>query len=155
MINQDVFEFTLMESDFTEKREKNRKLYFDSSDMTFEEYQNMVIDIPMTFNMYQQGTRWTASYPENMPTDVYLSMGVAGETGELVEVVKKLHRNNNGVMTPEIKEKLIKEAGDVLYYLSALMLSHDIDMEDVAKTNQLKLVDRWKRKVVCSEGDNR
>jgi NTP pyrophosphatase (non-canonical NTP hydrolase) len=148
-------DFRYLESRYAfDLREAFRKKLF-ANEITFEDYKNEIEDVPITFDSYQCGTAWTASYPPSMPTDVYLAMGVAGETGELVEVVKKLHRNNNGVITDEIRDKLVKEAGDVLYYLSALMLAHGVSMEDVAKTNQLKLVDRWKRNVVCSEGDNR
>ncbi len=111
--------------------------------------------IPITFNTYQEGTRWTAQYPEHLPTDVYCMMGLCGEVGELSEKIKKRHRDGLKVSEEKFKEDLTKEAGDALYYLTALCDDYGISLENVAKVNQYKLLDRMSRGVIKGSGDNR
>jgi NTP pyrophosphatase (non-canonical NTP hydrolase) len=82
-------------------------------------------------------------------------MGLAGETGEAVDKIKKIFRNDNGIVSAEKKEEIKKELGDVLWYLSQIARELDIAFADVAKANIAKLADRAARGVIKSEGDNR
>ena len=71
----------------------------------------------MSFNEYQRGVMRTASdvtkaTKENMLMNGIL--GTAGEAGELVDLLKKQIFQGH----PFDKEHLIKECGDVLYYLA-------------------------------------
>ncbi len=50
----------------------------------------------------------------------YLNCGVIGETGELAEEVKKMLRDDNGHLTDARRAAIRTEAGDVLWYLSAI-----------------------------------
>lgn len=123
----------------------------------------------MTFNEYQELAKETAVYPQEH-TLIYPALGLAGETGEVVEKVKKLLRDNNqlievfkkGYGTPEQMEKvtlvqadLKKELGDVLWYIAALARDLDLDMDDIALHNYQKLKDRQQRNVLHGSGDNR
>jgi NTP pyrophosphatase (non-canonical NTP hydrolase) len=111
----------------------------------------------MELNEYQKLAGRTADFsglPGQYPV-MYCALGLAGETGELIEKIKKTMRNDNGVVSPESKEAIKREMGDVLWYLSQLAHFLDITFEDVGQTNIEKIADRAKRGVIKSEGDNR
>jgi NTP pyrophosphatase (non-canonical NTP hydrolase) len=82
-------------------------------------------------------------------------LGLAGETGEIAEKVKKLQRNKAGKMNAKDRQELLKELGDVIWYLSAIAYYLDEPLSDVAKSNIDKLFDRKARGVIKSKGDNR
>jgi NTP pyrophosphatase (non-canonical NTP hydrolase) len=67
------------------------------------------------------------------------SLGLAGESGETVDLIKKFVFHNHDVN----HEKLIRELGDVLWYVSALSTSFGYKLEDVAKINVEKLIRRY------------
>lgn len=85
------------------------------------------------------------------------ALGLAGETGEVMEKIKKMIRDKDGVFhhTPEDLEELKKELGDVLWYLSALAFYNGIDLDDVARANLDKLRSRKERNKIHGSGDNR
>lgn len=85
------------------------------------------------------------------------ALGLAGETGEVIEKIKKMIRDKNGVFhpTPEDIAELKKELGDVLWYLSALAFYNGIDLDDVARANLDKLRSRKERNQIHGSGDNR
>ena len=66
-------------------------------------------------------------------------------------------RDKGGVFetAQEDREKLRKELGDVLWYLSALAFYNDIRLEDIAKTNLEKLASRQRRDKIHGSGDDR
>lgn len=66
------------------------------------------------------------------------TMGLAGETGEVVELMKKhlLHGKDLD------EAKLIDEMGDVLWYFTLLMNTYNIKLHEVIYLNQLKLEKR-------------
>lgn len=112
----------------------------------------------MDFNEYQDAATKTARNWDDtrpIPFLAYVTMGLAGEAGEAVDKLKKIFRNDNGVVHEEKKEDIKKELGDVLWYLSQIARELGIPFEDVAKTNIAKLADRQARGVIASEGDNR
>ena len=111
----------------------------------------------MEFNEYQKRASTTADFtgrPGEYPL-MYSCMGLAGETGEVIEKVKKVMRNNGGKMTEEQREAIKQEIGDVLWYLSQVARFCDIAFDDAAKANVEKLADRRARGVIRSEGDAR
>lgn len=113
----------------------------------------------MTLNEYQDKANWTVTYPKAGENAVYPAMGVAGEAGEVCDKVKKYWRNSGLMsahgMPPEERYELIKELGDVLWYISALARELDCPLEEVANLNLNKLYDRKNRNVVKGSGDNR
>lgn len=111
----------------------------------------------MDFDEYQTRASQTGSYHTNDQEYVlmYLSMGLAGESGEVIEKLKKVVRNDGGVVSAEKREDLKKELGDVLWYLSQLAKTLGLSLADVAETNIKKIADRAERGVIKSEGDNR
>lgn len=81
---------------------------------------------------------------------IYNSLGLAGETGEFVEKMKK--RIRDGVFDRELAAK---ELGDVLWYLSQLAKDLNYTLEDIAKMNLQKLADRRARNKIQGSGDER
>lgn len=69
-------------------------------------------------------------------------MGLAGETGEVVEPCKKHYRDG----THPGKELLL-ELGDVLHYLTVIANSYGWSLADVANANAAKLEQRDRDKV--------
>ena len=108
----------------------------------------------MTFNEYQALAKTTAIYPEQYRL-IYPVLGLAGETGEVSEKVKKLIRDANGAITDDFRENLKKELGDVLWYLSAVSTDLGLTLDDIAQANYDKLKDRMERNKIHGSGDNR
>ena len=111
----------------------------------------------MEFNEYQDLASRTADFKDRSPEYkiMYSCMGLAGETGEVIEKVKKVIRNHGGKMSEEQREAIKQEIGDVLWYLSQVARFCDIALDDAAKANVEKLADRRARGVIRSEGDKR
>lgn len=86
---------------------------------------------------------------------MYYALGLGGESGEVQEKIKKLVRDNDGVVTPEFIESLEKELGDVLWYLVGLANMYDISFDQVMAKNIEKLKDRKSRGVINGKGDER
>lgn len=76
----------------------------------------------MTFEEYKIKADVVAQYPGRMDKDgiVYCLMGLGGESGELLEKIKKIYRDKNGTIDEEAKDWLIQEIGDVLWYCSQI-----------------------------------
>ena len=68
------------------------------------------------------------------------TLGLAGEAGEVAEKVKKLMRDSQFS-----KEEVVKELGDVLFYVTALANHIGSNLQTVADTNIKKLHDRKDR----------
>lgn len=79
------------------------------------------------------------------------TLGLIGESGEIAEKIKKLLRDNTKVEAKDI----IKELGDVAFYLTALANYFGSSLEEVLKLNMIKLNDRQERGVLSGSGDNR
>lgn len=109
----------------------------------------------MEFDHYQQAARETAKYPDIGRNLCYPALGLAGETGEVAERVKKLIRDDGGVLTSERREALKAELGDVLWYVAALCSELELNMSEVAEYNIRKLRDRHARNVISGDGDTR
>lgn len=68
-----------------------------------------------------------------------LAMGIAGEAGEIVDTLKKVVFHGHGLD----KDELIKELGDLEWYLQHLKKHYDISDEMVYITNVMKLQKRY------------
>lgn len=112
----------------------------------------------MHFNEYQAEARKTAIYPAAQAV-VYPTLGLSGEVGEVSEKVKKAIRDHNGVSylidTPEAREGIKKEIGDVLWYIATLSADLGLNLEEVAQSNLDKLKSRQNRGVLQGSGDAR
>ena len=116
----------------------------------------------MDFNKYQ---RDAAKYdcfskPEkldNLAEAGFLEkvLGLSGETGETADKIKKIIRDKKGKYSEEDKVEIVKELGDVMWYLAGIARYLDVDLETVARGNLTKLEDRRKRGKIGGSGDNR
>lgn len=79
------------------------------------------------------------------------TLGLVGEAGEVAEKVKKLIRDNTKVNRADI----IKELGDVVFYITALANYFDGSLGEVLVTNMDKLDGREQRGTLRGSGDNR
>lgn len=68
-----------------------------------------------------------------------LALGVGGEAGEVLELIKKGHRPGREV---DVK-RLSEEIGDVMWYLAALADHYDLDLGTIAEENIDKLSKRY------------
>lgn len=110
----------------------------------------------MDFNEYQEKTNKTAKWPDILSHDfIFPVLGLAGETGEVVEKVKKILRDDLGVVSDEKREELQKELGDVLWYLAQIATKFNIPLNDIAERNIEKTYSRNERGMTSGSGDNR
>lgn len=94
----------------------------------------------MKINEYQQLAMRTLN-KELTKKDLLINsmMGLNGEAGEAIDIVKKhlFHGHNLD------KENLIKELGDIAWYLAEAAYSLDMDLEDIFRLNIEKLKKRY------------
>lgn len=128
-----------------------------------------------SLDLYQRTATKSAFYPGQGTALglIYVALKLNGESGEFAEHVGKAMRDDElvedgyrdeatalpcivpGELTPERKVLLIKEAGDVLWYLSAICNELGVALSDVAYGNLVKLCDRGERDALQGSGDTR
>lgn len=69
------------------------------------------------------------------------SLGLGGEIGELLNVVKK--HIYHGHIREEVDAKISDEVGDLLWYITMLLELFNLSLEDVAENNIAKLKNRY------------
>ena len=118
----------------------------------------MTVGRPLTqiksFYEYENLARRFVLYPEagsgSTLALAYTALGLAGESGEYTEKVKKLIRD--GKLD---KALAAKELSDVLWYLTASANELGYTLTDIAEINIVKLSDRANRNVLQGSGDSR
>ena len=94
----------------------------------------------MTGNEFQKLAMMTLN-PALSKKDILCNgvMGLCGESGEAIDIVKKhLHQGH-----PLDKEKLIRELGDIAWYLAETAYALDVSLDDVLQANIQKLRSRY------------
>ena len=99
------------------------------------------MDRANTFEGYQNLMGPTEHWPTELGP-LYPITGLAGEVGEVANEIKKMHRDDGGILTPERKKKIVEELGDVLWYLTSLCNSLDICLEDIAYESLDKVLNK-------------
>lgn len=108
----------------------------------------------MNLNDYQREAMKTAEYPKEHGL-YYVALGLAGEAGEISNQAKKILRDDNNILTNKRAEAMVKELGDVLWYVAMVADELDVDLEEVAKINIEKLTKRDEAGTIKGDGDNR
>ena len=94
----------------------------------------------MTINEYQTLAMTTLN-PDLSKKDVLINgvMGLCGESGEAIDIVKKWLAQGHELD----REKLVKELGDIAWYLAETAYALDVPLEDVLQCNIDKLRRRY------------
>lgn len=108
----------------------------------------------MTFNEYKSEAIRTAIYPQNYKI-IYPALGMCGECGEVVEKIKKVIRDNQGIFDTDKTKEIEKELGDVLWYIANICNDLNIDFDNVAQNNINKVNARLQNNTLHGKGDNR
>lgn len=82
---------------------------------------------------------------------IHMTFGVVGETGELLDTVKKYIIYN----IPLDRQNIIEELGDIEFYLEGLRQTLMITREEVLKANVAKLSNRYKASYTDEEAELR
>jgi hypothetical protein len=111
-------------------------------------------DIGMT--AYQIKAVDTAIYPGKGEVTglMYAALGL-GEAGEAQGKISKIWRDGLDKKSKEVKEPIMAELGDILWFVAATAAELGYNLEDVAHANLKKLADRKARNVLGGNGDNR
>jgi NTP pyrophosphatase (non-canonical NTP hydrolase) len=83
----------------------------------------------------------------------YMVLGIANEAGEVAGKLKKHIRGDKSLV--ETKEEMLKELGDVLWYLAGAATVFQLTLAEIASYNIGKLEDRQARGKLQGDGDNR
>lgn len=107
----------------------------------------------MNFNEYQTRALESKQCLDKIPPAVLWALGLGGETGGVLEKVKKIFRDKDGEYGMGDQNVIKRELGDVLWYLVALGDSMGISLQEIAVANLSKLRDRSERGVVQGDGE--
>lgn len=112
----------------------------------------------MKAKKYQEIIKKTAIYPREIGL-AYCALGLTGEAGEVADKIKKLYRDKNllksKAVSLEDRISIIKELGDVLWYITATADLLDTDLEEIMDINYKKLMQRRATNTLSGSGDNR
>lgn len=86
---------------------------------------------------------------------VYPILGLLGEAGELANKVKKVHRDNSGILGDDARVVIAEELADCLWYAAEICTQLGYDLDDICVMNLEKLASRKQRGVIGGNGDNR
>ena len=106
----------------------------------------------MNINEYQTLAMATLN-PELCKRDVLINsvMGLCGESGEAIDIVKKWMAQGHELD----KDRLVKELGDIAWYLAEAATALDMDLEDILKANIEKLRNRYPEGFSCERSRTR
>ena len=113
--------------------------------LTFDEYQKQAISTLVTGH----------DYGDVDPRLMSQVLGLVGESGEFAEKFKKILRDKEGKLDSETNAELLKELGDVLWYVNSVAILLGSNIEQVAEKNLEKVLSRKARGVSKGSGDNR
>jgi len=109
----------------------------------------------MNFDEYQKESRKTWVGVGGIHPLTYFTLGIAGETGEFVDKIKKVWRDDGNIMSDEKRDEVVRELGDVLWYIAQISTELGVSLDEVAAKNIEKIFDRKDRGVLGGDGDNR
>ncbi len=110
----------------------------------------------MKLSDYQEFALETSKYPGKgtLMGIVYCALKMNGEAGEYAEHLGKAMRDDDTI-TDGRRTLMLKELGDVLWYVASSAVELGSSLDEVAQMNIDKLKDRRARGVLAGSGDNR
>jgi len=112
------------------------------------------------YNKYLEFVDGTTSYPSkstdefinrikdleskgvDIPRLLTAAVGISAEGGEFTEIVKKIAFQGKE-LTEDTKVHLLKELGDVFWYIAQACNALDLDFQTIVVTNMMKLAARY------------
>lgn len=116
--------------------------------MTFDEYQKQAVTTDVT----GLGKRIKHAHD---PAYVDKILSLVGESGEVAEKYKKIIRDKQGIIGEQDRQEIIKELGDVVWYVAVLAHYLDVPFDELAQMNLDKLAKRKSQGKLGGKGDNR
>ena len=120
--------------------------------LTFEEYRQFVDSITSdTSKQYTTFLHRLADLEQsdahiddnvNIPRLITAAFGMMAEGGEFGDIVKKILFQGKEI-TPELRDKLIKELGDVAWYWANACTALNVRPNEVIQRNKNKLLERF------------
>ena len=109
-----------------------------------------------TLNEYQDNAENTAIYPNKGTLQglCYTALGL-GEAGEVQNKVKKILRDDSGIITDEKKLEIAKELGGNLWYIAMCAKEIGYTLGEIGRINIEELSSRKERNVLKGSGDSR
>jgi NTP pyrophosphatase (non-canonical NTP hydrolase) len=120
----------------------------------FDEYQKEAISMRVSLERFKENN---PDLPENVLKIMALTydgLGL-GEAGEVQGKIKKIIRDNGGIISEDNVNELVGEMGDTLWYLASMCDILGITLSEVADYNIEKLRSRIRRGTMHGSGDNR
>lgn len=107
----------------------------------------------------QQFDAYQAHVTKNITIDVahkldFITLGICDEAGEFAGKVKKWVRGDFA-LTPETRELMAKELGDIMWYIARAASLLDYKFSDVVRLNNEKLSKRRTENKIRGDGDTR
>lgn len=94
----------------------------------------------LALNAYQKKAARTMAGSELSDANLAIAgLGLAGESGEVADLVKKVVGHGH----PLDRDKLVEELGDVLWYCAMMSTLLGVDLGAVAERNIQKLLKRY------------
>ena len=121
---------------------------------TFDEYQTEAVKLKFSLNKFQEKFPDVDDEIIKLLAVTYDGLGL-GEAGEVQGKIKKIIRDNGGIITEEAKKGIILEIGDTLWYLTSLCENLDITLKYAATLNIEKLHAREINNTLHGSGDYR
>ena len=110
---------------------------------TANDYQDYVVKYSKGYDIYDT--------PNALP--VY-SLGLAGETGEVCEILKR-HFRGDEISAEDFEQKLKLELGDVIAYVALIAHTFDLRLDDILQANIYKAAKRNVAKTQLGSGSDR
>jgi len=106
----------------------------------------------MCIKKYQKETMRTLKLSEDVKYTLFeLLLGLSGEVGELVNLVKKKELHNHDIMDSKISE----EIGDCMWYIANICNYYNLDLSEVLHNNIEKLYKRYPEGYTTEDSINR
>lgn len=148
-----------------QKKPLAKKKYRNKDVETFRQYATLIAEVAVypecqkivatggkvSIDDAQNGFEETI-YAEHI---TYPTLGLVGEAGEFADKVKKIMRDEAYVISGEVRESLILELGDLMFYVARAARHLNISLSDVALRNIQKLQGRVNRGTLNGAGDHR
>lgn len=96
----------------------------------------------------------SADFDMKVPQILTGAVGLASESGEVAEIVKKILFQGKKYDEESIFH-LKREMGDVLFYFNMLCLALDVSIDDIMEINVNKLQNRYPSGFTVSKSENR